>query len=170
MLIRNALTIDVEDYYHVTGFECHIRREDWGDYPSRVVPNTQRILNLLERHQIKASFFVLGWVADRFPALVREIDAAGHEIGSHSYWHRLVYHLTPNEFRDDLRRSRDLLQETIGKPVTAYRTPSFSITRHCLWAFDILIEEGFTSDSSVFPIYHDRCGIPHAPREPYVHE
>jgi len=170
MLIQNALTIDVEDYYHVSGFERDIRREDWGSYPSRVIANTQRMLTLLECHRIKATFFVLGWVADRFPELIREIDAAGHEIGSHSYWHRLVYHLTPDEFRDDLCRARDLLQDTIGKPVTAHRTPSFSITNHTLWALDILVEEGFTVDSSVFPIHHDRCGIPDAPRQPYLHE
>jgi polysaccharide deacetylase family protein (PEP-CTERM system associated) len=170
MLIQNALTIDVEDYYHVSGFERNIRREDWGNYPSRVAFNTRRILTLLERHRIKATFFVLGWVADRFPELVRDIDAAGHEIGSHSYWHRLVYHLTPDEFRDDLCRSRDLLQDTIGKPVTSYRTPSFSITARSLWALDILVEEGFTVDSSVFPIRHDRYGIPAAPRQPYVHK
>lgn len=170
MLIQNALTIDVEDYYHVSGFERDIRREDWGNYPSRVAANTRRILTLLESHRIKATFFVLGWVADRFPELVRDIDAAGHEVGSHSYWHRLVYHLTPDEFRDDLCRSRDLLQDTIGKPVTSYRTPSFSITARSLWALDILVEEGFTVDSSVFPIHHHRCGISSAPREPYVHE
>ena len=170
MLIQNALTIDVEDYYHVSGFERDIRREDWHSYPSRVVPNTRRILRLLESHRVKATFFVLGWVADRFPELVREIDAAGHEIGSHSYWHRLTYDQQPAEFRDDLCRSRDLLEDTIGKPVKGYRTPSFSITKHCLWALDILVEEGFTHDSSVFPIHHHRCGIPQASRQPYIHE
>ncbi len=170
MAIQNALTIDVEDYYQVSGFERDISREDWDNYPSRVVANTRRILAMLEGHGIKATFFVLGWVADRFPALVREIDAAGHEVGSHSYWHRLVHELTPGEFRDDLCRSRDLLQEIINKPVTAYRAPSFSITTQSLWALDILVREGFNVDSSVCPIRHDRGGIPDAPRQPYVHD
>ena len=141
MTIQNALTIDVEDYYQVSGFESDISREDWGNYPSRVVASTRRILAILEGHGIKATFFVLGWVADRFPDLVREIDAAGHEVGSHSYWHRLVHELTPGEFRDDLCRSRDLLQEIINKPVAAYRAPSFSITPQSLWALDILARE-----------------------------
>lgn len=170
MTIRNALTIDVEDYYQVSGFERDIPREDWDRYPSRVVDNTQRILKLLAKYDIKATFFVLGWVADRFPDLVSEIDVAGHQIGSHSFWHRLVYHLTPGEFRDDLCRSRDVLQEIINKPVTTYRAPSFSITSQSLWALDILAQEGFLVDLSVFPIHHHRCGIPDAPRFPYLHE
>jgi polysaccharide deacetylase family protein (PEP-CTERM system associated) len=170
MTISNALTIDVEDYFQVSGFERDIRREDWGSYQSRVVQNTRRILMLLERHSVRATFFVLGWVAQRFPGLVLEIDRAGHEIGSHSYWHRLVYRLSPDEFRDDLCRSRDVLQELTGKPVTAYRAPSFSITSRSLWALDILVAEGFKVDSSIYPIYHHRCGIPGAPRHPYVHD
>ena len=170
MTIRNALTIDVEDYFQVTGFERDIRREDWGTYPSRVAPNTLRILALLRRRGVRATFFVLGWVADHHPDLVREIDEAGHEIGSHSYWHRLVYNLSPKEFRDDLCRSRDLLQDITGKSVTAYRAPSFSITTQALWALDILAEEGFKVDMSIFPTYHHRCGIPGAPCHPYLHE
>ena len=170
MIIRNALTIDVEDYYQVSGFERDIRREDWDSFPSRVVQNTRRILALLGRRRVMATFFVLGWVANRFPGLVREIDEAGHEIGSHSYWHRLVYDLTPNEFRDDLCRSRDVLQDITGKPVTSYRAPSFSITSQSLWALDVLVKEGFKIDASVFPIRHHRCGIPNAPCRPYVHE
>ena len=113
---------------------------------------------------MRATFFVLGWVADRYPQLVHEIHRLGHEIGSHSYWHRLIYDLSPEEFRDDLRRSRDVLENLIGAPVTAYRGPSFSITKRSLWALDILIEEGFCVDSSVFPIHHDRYGIPGAER------
>jgi len=170
MPIQNALTVDVEDYYQVSGFERDIDRQDWESYPSRVVENTRRILKLLATHNIQGTFFVLGWVADRFPGLVQEIDAAGHEIGSHSYWHQLIYNLTPEEFREDLRRSRDVLQEIIDKPVTAYRAPSFSITEKSKWALEILAEEGFTCDSSIFPIHHDRCGMPDAPRHPYVHQ
>jgi polysaccharide deacetylase family protein (PEP-CTERM system associated) len=160
----NALTVDVEDYYQVTAFERHVDRRNWSDFPSRVVANTQRLLRLLEQHDAPATFFILGWVAHRFPELVREIHRAGHEIGSHSYWHRLIYTLTPDEFRNDLRLSKSVLEDIIGEPVRAYRAPSFSITRRSLWALDILAEEGFTCDSSIYPIYHDRYGIPNAQR------
>jgi polysaccharide deacetylase family protein (PEP-CTERM system associated) len=165
MSTQNAIT-----YYQVTNFEGKIRREDWPSFPSRVVANTQRILRSLERHNAKATFFVLGYVAERHPALALEIDAAGHEIGSHSYWHRLVYDLTPDEFREDLRRSRDVLQNIVGKPVRAFRSPSFSITKRSLWALEILSEEGFTVDSSVFPIHHHRYGIPDACPQPFVYK
>ena len=158
----NAFTVYVEDYFQVSAFEQHIARGQWGRYASRVVANTQRILRQLNRHDVQATFFVLGWVADRYPQLVRDIHQAGHEVGSHSYWHRLVYDLSPEEFRDDLRRSRDVLQNLTGQPVIAYRAPSFSITKRSLWALDILTEEGFCVDSSVFPIHHDRYGIPGA--------
>jgi polysaccharide deacetylase family protein (PEP-CTERM system associated) len=116
---------------------------------------------------VRATFFVLGWVARRFPDLVRDISRGGHEIGSHSYWHRLIYHLTPEEFRQDLQLSRDVLQDILGKPVTTYRAPSFSIINQSLWALDILVEEGFHTDSSIFPIRHDRYGIPDV--EPRMH-
>jgi polysaccharide deacetylase family protein (PEP-CTERM system associated) len=161
----NAFTVDVEDYFQVSGFERQIRRDEWDRYESRVVANTQRVLRLLERHQVRATFFVLGWVAERYPGLVREIHRHGHEIGSHSYWHRLIYQQTPEEFRADLRRSRDVLEDASGAPVTAYRAPSFSITTSSLWALDILVEEGFEIDSSIFPVHHDRYGIPGAERD-----
>jgi polysaccharide deacetylase family protein (PEP-CTERM system associated) len=161
----NAFTVDVEDYFQVSGFERQIPRSQWGSYESRVVENTRRVLRLLERHQVRATFFVLGWVAERYPGLVREIHRRGHEIGSHSYWHRLIYQQTPEEFRADLRRSRDVIEDAIGEPVTAYRAPSFSITASSLWAIDILAEEGFKIDSSIFPVHHDRYGIPGAPRD-----
>ena len=163
----NALTIDVEDYFQVSGFERHVDRRDWDRYESRVVPNTYRLLSLLEEQQTQGTFFVLGWVAERFPELVRDIHRAGHEIGSHSYWHRLIYQLTPDEFRADLVHSRDVLEQITGEPVTAYRAPSFSITKDSLWALEILVEEGFDSDSSIYPIYHDRYGIPDA--QPALH-
>lgn len=168
--VINALTVDVEDYFQVTGFERDIPREHWERFESRVLRNTERVLELLAERDVHATFFILGWVAERFPALVRAIDAAGHEAGSHSYWHRLAYRLTPNEFRADLRQSRRVLEDLLGKRVSAFRAPSFSITRQSLWAYDILADEGFTLDSSVFPIRHDRYGIPHAPRAPFAIE
>lgn len=165
--ILNALTIDVEDYYHVSAFEGAVHRDCWDQYASRVVPNTQRVLEVLAKHGVTATFFVLGWVAERYPQLIREIDVAGHEIGSHGYWHRLIYNQSADEFREDLRQSRGALEEVTGRAVTAYRAPSFSITRESQWALEILVEEGFLVDSSVFPVYHDRYGIPGA--EPRIH-
>jgi polysaccharide deacetylase family protein (PEP-CTERM system associated) len=167
MAILNAFTVDVEDYFQVSAFEKHIHRGQWDRWESRVVANTHRILQLLDRHAVKATFFVLGWIGERYPQLVRDIHARGHEIGSHGYWHRLIYEQTPDEFRADLRRSRDVLQDAIGQPVTAHRAASFSITKKSLWALEILVEEGFLVDSSVFPIHHDRYGIPGA--EPRLH-
>jgi polysaccharide deacetylase family protein (PEP-CTERM system associated) len=161
--IINALTVDVEDYFQVSAFEKIVRRDDWQRWECRVEPNTRRILDLLNARGVKATFFILGWVAERYPGLVREIDSCGHEIASHGYWHRLVYELTPAEFRDDLRRSRDALETAVGKPVTAHRAASFSITGRSLWALDILAEEGFKLDSSIFPVRHDRYGIPDSP-------
>lgn len=160
----NAFTVDVEDYFQVTGFESHIRRDEWSQFESRVEHSTHRILDLLDERQVRGTFFVLGWTAEHFPALVREIHTRGHEIGSHSYWHRLVYELTPGEFRSDLQRSRDVLEAITGHAVTSYRAPSFSITSRSLWALEILVEEGFTSDSSIYPVHHDRYGIPNAER------
>jgi polysaccharide deacetylase family protein (PEP-CTERM system associated) len=156
----NAFTVDVEDYFQVSGFERQIDRRDWDGFESRVVPSTRRILALLEDRNVRGTFFVLGWVAHKFPGLVREIQAAGHELASHSYWHRLIYSLTPEEFRQDLRDSKAAIEDAAGAAVTAFRAPSFSITSKSLWAFEILVEEGFTTDSSVFPIAHDRYGIP----------
>ncbi len=165
--ILNAMTIDVEDYYHVSAFEGTVDRARWGDYPSRVVGNTHRLLERLARNGVRATFFVLGWVAERYPQLVRDVAAAGHEVGSHGYWHRLIYRQSPDEFRQDVRRSRAVLEDVSGRPVTAYRAPSFSITRQSQWALEVLVEEGFRFDSSVFPIRHDRYGIPGA--EPRIH-
>ncbi len=164
----NALTIDVEDYFQVSAFESTAPRAAWERYESRVERNTLRILELLAGCGVRATFFILGWVAEHFPRLVRTIADAGHEIGSHSYWHRLVYDLPPDEFRADLVRSRDVLEQILGAPVTAYRAPSFSITARSTWAWEILAEEGFRYDSSVFPIHHDRYGMPQAPRFPHV--
>lgn len=160
--IRNAFTVDVEDYFQVSGFERYVSRTTWGDYESRVYPNTLKLLELLADAKVRGTFFVLGWVANRCPRLVRQIHEAGHELGSHSYWHRLIYELSPEEFRTDLRDSRKAIEDAAGVRPTCFRAPSFSITRKSLWALDILREEGFDVDSSVFPTRHDRYGIPDA--------
>lgn len=158
----NAFTVDVEDYFQVSAFEKNIARSQWGDFPHHVVDNTERILDLLAEHEVKGTFFVLGWVADHYPQLVRRIADAGHELASHSYWHRLVYELTPEQFREDLRNSKRAIEDASGVAVDCYRAPSFSITRKSISALEILVEEGFACDSSVFPIVHDRYGIPDA--------
>ncbi len=163
----NALSIDVEDYFHVTAFERSIRRDDWGSCPLRVVQNTERILDMLDAHHTKATFFILGWVAERCAALVRDVQQRGHEIACHGYGHELVYRIGPKAFRDDIRRSKAILEDICGLPVLGYRAPSYSITRDSLWAFDILVEEGFHYDSSIFPIYHDIYGMPDASRFPH---
>ncbi|QDS88357.1 Peptidoglycan deacetylase [Rosistilla ulvae] len=161
----NILTVDVEDYFQVSGFEHRIKRSEWEALPSRVEANTDRLLQLFDDCNVRGTFFVLGWVAHRHPELLRRIAAAGHELASHGYWHQLVYNLTPQQFRDDIRDSRSAISDATGKRVDAYRAPSFSITSKSMWAFEILVEEGFTVDSSVFPIRHDRYGVPDAQHE-----
>ncbi len=158
----NAFTVDVEDYFQVSAFEKHIDRSRWEEFPHHVVDNTSRMLDLMAAEEVKGTFFILGWVANRYPKLVRRIAEAGHELASHSYWHRLVYELTPDEFRDDLRKSKQAIENAAGVQVNCYRAPSFSITQKSIWALDVLVEEGFISDSSIFPIVHDRYGIPGA--------
>ncbi|MBI3466174.1 MAG: DUF3473 domain-containing protein [Planctomycetes bacterium] len=164
----NAFSVDVEDYFQVTAFEGDISRRDWDRFECRVVANTRRLLRLLAGHGVHATFFVLGWIADRYPELVREIAQAGHELASHSYWHRLIYQMSPEEFREDLLRSRESLETAAGQRIDAFRAPSFSITRQSLWALEILAEEGFRIDSSIFPTRHHRYGIPTA--VPKLHE
>ncbi len=166
-LTVNAFTVDVEDYFQVSAFAREVHPNSWDDYESRVVGNTERILDLLREFGVTATFFVLGWVANKFPGLVSRIASDGHEVGCHSFWHRLVYDMSPTEFRDDLRQSRDVIQQAAGVPVTAYRAPSFSIVRRSLWALDVLVQEGFTMDSSIFPVRHDRYGIPEARIVPF---
>ncbi len=119
--ISNIFTVDVEDYFQVSAFENDVRRDQWDRWESRVEANTHRVLRLLDRHRVRATFFILGWTAERYPGLVRKIHAAGHEIGCHGYWHRLIYRQTPEAFRADLRQSRDVIQSSIGQAVTAYR-------------------------------------------------
>lgn len=169
-MIRNALTIDVEDYYHVAALEAVIRVEDWERYESRVEKNTHRLLDLLERYATKATFFVLGWVAERQPHLVRTLAERGHEVASHGYAHQRVYTQTPEQFREETRRSKAILEEIIGRAVLGYRAATYSITRQSLWALDILQEEGFVYDSSIFPVRHDLYGIAGYPRFCHVIE
>lgn len=165
--IPNALTIDVEDYYHVAALAPGIPRNSWDERESRVVDNTRKLLAIFEEFDVRATFFVLGWVAERHPRLVSEIAANGHEIGCHGFSHRAVYEQTPEEFREETRHSRDLLENIIGSEVLGYRAASFSITSKSLWALDILVELGFAYDSSIFPVRHDRYGIPNAERGPH---
>ena len=165
--IINYLTIDVEDYFQVSAFEKVIDPKGWDTYPCGVVQNTQIILDLLAQQDVRATFFIVGWIAQRYPELVRQISEHGHEVGCHSYWHRKVYDLTPEEFRQDTYRSKSILENITGKPVYGYRAPSYSITQKSLWALDILSELGFQYDSSIFPTYHDNYGIPDAPRFAY---
>ena len=168
--MQNAFTIDVEDYYQVSAFEAVVDRAQWDRFPSRVEANTQRVLELLDRHGTKATCFVLGWVAERHPELVREIDRRGHDVACHGYSHRLVYDQAPAEFAEETRRAKDVLEQLVGRPVRGYRAASYSITLRSLWALDTLVELGFEYDSSIFPIRHDRYGIPGAPRFPHVIE
>lgn len=166
--VVNVMTVDVEDYFHVSVFDGLVPRHSWNQLESRVCANTERLLEIFGEAGIHATFFVLGWVAERFPSLVPTITKQGHEVASHGYGHRLVYDLTPAGFREDIRRSKDLLESAIGGPVHGYRAPSYSVTSRSLWALDIMIEEGFRYDASIFPIHHDRYGIPISPRHPYV--
>jgi len=167
--MRNALSIDVEDYFQVHALETVVRRADWRSYPSRVERNIRLVLQLLREEGTRATFFVLGWVADHYPHLVAEIAADGHEIATHGYWHELVYRQTPKQFAEDLqqalRATRRALDGDEGVQVLGYRAPSFSITRDSLWALDVLSGYGIRYDSSIFPLLaHDRYGIPNASR------
>jgi polysaccharide deacetylase family protein (PEP-CTERM system associated) len=165
----HILSVDVEDYFQVEAFAGQVARESWERWPSRVVQNTQRVLDLFDTHQAKATFFFVGWVAEQFPHLVRETQERGHEIACHSYWHRTVYSLSPQEFREDTRRAKRVIEDAAGIAVNGYRAPSWSITKDSLWALEILAEEEFTYDSSIYPIHHDLYGVPGAKRFPYTH-
>ena len=167
-VLKNCLTIDVEDYFQVNAFAAHVRQGQWDSFPLRVDLNTRRILDLLDEYSIKATFFMLGWIAERLPTLAREIYQRGHEVACHGYGHELIYQIGPERFREDIRRSKMLLEDQIGERVNGYRAPSYSIITKSLWALDILVEEGFTYDSSIFPVFHDTYGIPNAERFPHV--
>lgn len=165
--IQNALTIDVEDYFQVAALAEAVQRDEWHAMEYRVEANTERLLELFAQHQVKATFFILGWVAEKSPALVLRIRDAGHEIASHGYSHQLIYKQGKTEFKEETRRSKSVLEEIIGEPIYGYRAASYSITSQSRWALDILCEEGFTWDSSIFPVHHDRYGMPGTPFEPY---
>ena len=162
--MRNALTIDVEDYFQVSAFDGHIAREQWAAQPCRVERNVDLILALLETHQARATFFTLGWIAERYPALVRRIVDGGHELASHGYAHRRASDQTRADFGRDITRSKNLLEQLAGQAVKGYRAPSFSIAAGNLWALDSLQAAGYRYSSSIYPIRHDHYGMPDAPR------
>jgi len=162
--VLNALSVDVEDYYQVSAFESVVRIDSWGQHESRVERNTHRVLDLLDEGNVKATFFILGWVAERSHNLVRIISSRGHEIASHGYAHQLIYTQTREQFRDETRRAKRIVEDIISQRIIGYRAASYSITAESLWALDILAEEGFEYDSSIFPIRHDRYGIPNHQR------
>ncbi len=162
--VINAMTVDVEDYFQVSAFESHIDRHQWDVLPHRVKLNTSKILDLFESHQVKATFFTLGWVAERYPSLVRRIVDSGHELASHGYQHIRVTEQSPEQFRQDLRISRQILEDVGGQSVIGYRAASYSIGAKNLWALEILQEEGYRYSSSIYPVKHDLYGMPDAPR------
>lgn len=166
----DLLSIDVEDYFQVEAFADRISRSEWPNFDLRVRRNTQRILELLAEYRQFATFFVLGWVAEREPGLIRQIADCGHELACHSHLHRRVFTLSPPEFRSDLRRAKKAIEDAGGQPVVGFRAPTFSIGKDSLWSLEILAEEGFIYDSSIFPIRHDLYGMPEAPRFAHSHE
>jgi polysaccharide deacetylase family protein (PEP-CTERM system associated) len=165
--ITNALTIDVEDYFQVSAFAPYIRRDEWDARECRVERNVGRILELLAARDTRATFFTLGWVAERYPQLVRRIVEGGHELASHGYGHQRASELTQAEFADDVTRAKKLLEDIGGQPVLGYRAPSFSIGTGNLWAFDVLARAGYRYSSSIYPIKHDHYGMPDSPRFAY---
>lgn len=167
-MIRNAMTVDVEDWFQVAAFFDHIDRRDWATLEYRAERNTDRVLEVFSQHGVTGTFFVLGWVAERSPALIRRIHAAGHEVACHGMSHEFVYRQTPEVFREETSRSKQIIEDAIGDRVTGYRASTYSITRQALWALDILVEEGFQYDSSIFPVRHPQYGIPGASREPGI--
>jgi polysaccharide deacetylase family protein (PEP-CTERM system associated) len=165
--IVNAMTVDVEDYFQVSAFEGAIRRDDWNSLPCRVEANTQRILELFAQYDVQATFFLLGWVAERYPALVRRIADLGHEVASHGFSHIRVTQQQPHEFSSDIRKTKALLEDISGSEVCGYRAASYSIVTDTLWAHELLQEAGYRYSSSIYPIRHDLYGIPDAPRFAY---
>lgn len=166
-MIRNALTVDVEDYFQVAAFNRQIDPSTWDRFPLRVERNTYRLLDLLDERGVRATFFVLGWVAERCPSLACAIVERGHEVACHGYSHQLIYEQTSAAFREETVRAKACLENQVQKPILGYRAASYSITKRSLWALDILADLGFAYDSSIFPIRHDRYGIPGSPRWPY---
>ncbi|MDH5570816.1 MAG: DUF3473 domain-containing protein [Gammaproteobacteria bacterium] len=167
-IIHNAMTVDVEDYFHVAAFSKDICTERWDNMESRVKRNTHKILDIFKVNNVKATFFVLGWVADRDPDLVRCIAEQGHEIACHGYSHQLIYEQKPDVFYEETLRAKNILEDITGNPVNGYRAASYSITEKSKWALDILSDIGFTYDSSIFPVHHDRYGMPGTPKQPHT--
>lgn len=165
--ICNAMTIDVEDYFQVSAFASHISRDSWDTQPCRVERNIDLILSLLDERQIKATFFTLGWIAKRYPEMTARIVENGHELASHGWGHHRVTDLDSNQFRDDVTKSKQLLEDIAGQAVLGYRAPSFSINEQNLWALDTLAEAGYRYSSSIYPVRHDHYGMPDAPRFAY---
>jgi len=162
--MKNAMTVDVEDYFQVSAFEGHIQKNDWDSLECRVRGNTEKILNIFDENNVKATFFMLGWVAERYPELVRLIVDNGHELASHGYDHTRVIHQNQKEFRSDVEKTKKILEDLAGIAVKGYRAASYSITKDNLWALDILQETGHEYSSSIYPVKHDLYGIPDAPR------
>ena len=167
MTIKNALTVDVEDYFQVSAFANSINLKEWENHPLRVENNTHRLLDLFDEYQLKATFFILGWVAERKQGLVQEIAGRGHEVACHGYSHQLVYNQSLDVFREETVRAKNILEDIIQQPIRGYRAASYSITEKSQWALDILVESGFVYDSSIFPVRHDRYGMPDTPEHPY---
>ncbi|MDQ3189319.1 MAG: DUF3473 domain-containing protein [Pseudomonadota bacterium] len=165
--MANAMTIDVEDYFQVSAFAPHIERSAWDTTPCRIERNIERVLELLDQRGAKATFFTLGWLAQRYPRLVRDISAHGHEVASHGQAHLRASEQTPAQFDDDIRDAKKILEDTAGVAVHGYRAPSFSIGHANLWAFNRIAEAGYRYSSSVYPVQHDHYGWPAAPRFPF---
>ena len=165
--MRNAMTVDVEDYFQVSAFANTISRDSWDSLPCRVENNIARILAIFAEHNIKATFFTLGWIAERYPAMIRSIVAQGHELASHGYGHLRASDQTRAELADDIGRSKTLLEDLSGVEVLGYRAPSFSIGTQNMWALDVLSEQGYRYSSSIYPVKHDHYGVPDAPRFAY---
>jgi len=165
--ILNAMSVDVEDYFQVSAFERYVPRQDWPHRPTRVEANIEKILSLFDEHRVKGTFFTLGWIAERFPAMVRRIASEGHEVASHGWSHVRVTQQTPGEFREDVTRTKKMLEDVSGQGILGYRAASYSVGRDNLWALNVLRETGHKYSSSIFPIKHDLYGMPEAPRFAY---
>ena len=165
---KQAMTVDVEDYFHVSAFEKSISRSDWANLELRVELNTYRLLELFEQHQVKSTFFTLGWVAERCPELIKAIVNQGHELASHGYSHQRATMMDAEQFRQDVNKSKQILEDAAGQAIVGYRAPSFSVDDSNTWVYDILIELGFEYSSSTYPITHDLYGVPDWPR--FMHQ
>ncbi|NMP33069.1 DUF3473 domain-containing protein [Thalassotalea sp. M1531] len=164
------MTVDVEDYFHVSAFEGQFKQQDWHNLPLRVERNTYRLLELFEQHNAKCTFFVLGWVAETCPNLIQDIVKQGHELASHGYNHQRALTMTPEQFRDDVLKSKDLLETAGSTEIIGYRAPSFSVNESNQWVYQILRDIGFEYSSSTYPIHHDLYGVPSWPRFKYIRE